>query len=266
LRSLSFDIAIDPQSLAKSSLVAWLSGARQRIGFSRPVGRELAPWLNTQNVDSGARHVVDRYLELLAPLEKSAGRVRFEFPRDESGEAKTRFAIQSLELHRPFAVLNPGAGWESKRWPAERFAEVAGQLDSRWGLASLVVWAGQQEQALAERIAVLAGGAAVIAPATTLLELSEFLRQAALFIGSDTGPLHMAAAVGTPCVGIYGPTRPEDCGPYGAGHETVQAWYQGGSSRQRRNGRNEAMEAVPAEWVVEACGRIVTRKTAGSAA
>lgn len=266
LRSLRFDLAIDPQSLTKSSLVAWLSGAKRRIGFSRPVGRELAPWLNTELVESRGRHVVDRYVELLNPLGKAARAVRFDFPRDEPLEAKIRTTLQSLGLHRPFAVLNPGAGWESKRWPAERFAEVARQIDSRWGMASLAVWAGPQERAWADQIAGLAAGAAVVAPSTTLLELAAVLRQAVLFVGSDTGPLHLAAAVGTPCVGIYGPTRPEDCGPYGPGHQTVQAWYQDGSSRRRRTGPNDAMRDVPAEWVVDACGRILEARAAESAA
>ncbi|HUE71647.1 MAG TPA: glycosyltransferase family 9 protein [Pirellulaceae bacterium] len=266
LRSLRFDLAIDPQSLTKSSLVAWLSGTKRRIGFSRPVGREIAPWLNTQLVDCRTRHVVDRYLELLHPLGKSAGPVRFDFPRDEPLEAQIRTALQSSGLHRPFAVLNPGAGWESKRWPAERYAEVARQLHIRWHVATLAVWAGPQERAWADQIAGLAGGAALVAPSTTLLELAAVLRQAALFVGSDTGPLHMAAAVGTPCVGIYGPTRPEDCGPYGPGHQTVQAWYQDGSSRKRRNGANDAMRDVPVEWVVNACGRILEARGAESAA
>ncbi len=266
LLALHFDVAIDPQSLTKSALVAWLSGARRRIGFARPVGRELAPWLHTELVTSRRTHVVDRYLELLQPLGTAASSVRFDFPRLESSDTAMGAALQKLQLDRPFAVLNPGAGWESKRWPAERFAEVARQLDRAWNLASVVVWAGPQEQAWAEQIAGLAPNAALVAPSTTLLELAALLRQAVLFVGSDTGPLHMAAAVGTPCIGIYGPTRPQDCGPYGAGHQTVQAWYQGGSSRQRRQGANDAMRDVPASGVIDACGRVLASRIADSAA
>jgi lipopolysaccharide heptosyltransferase I len=266
LRQMRFDIAVDPQSLTKSALVAWLSGAPRRIGFARPIGRELAPWLHTELVQCTSRHVVDRYLELLKPLGKSVGSVHFDFPRDEGSEARIRSQMQLLGLSRQFAVVNPGAGWESKRWPAERYAEVARELESRWGLATLVVWAGQDERTWAQQIADQAGGKALVAPPTTLLELAAVLRQARLFVGSDTGPLHMAAAVGTPCVGIYGPTRPEDCGPYGPRNQAVQAWYQGGSSRIRRNGANDAMRDVPSGWVVAACDRILTGKTVSSAA
>ncbi len=266
LRSLKFDVAIDPQSLTKSSIVAWLSGARRRIGFSRPVGREISPWLNNELVACRSRHVVDRYLELLGPLDAAAGPVRFDFPRDETSEAKIRMAIANLGLGSRFAVLNPGAGWESKRWPAQRFAAVASELDRRWRLPSLVVWAGPQERVWADQIVAAASKAAFLAPPTTLLELAEVLRMAELFVGSDTGPLHMAAAVGTPCVGIYGPTRPEECGPYGSGHQTTQARYQSGSSRQRRNGPNDAMLEVPAEWVAQACGRVLAAHSGESAA
>ena len=266
LRTFRFDIAIDPQSLTKSALVAWASGARRRVGFARPLGRELSPWLNTELVSSDRRHVVERYLDLLRPLEAVVPPAQFDFPRDPANDVKMHSEIQSLGLRGPLAVLNPGAGWESKRWPTERYAEVAQGLAQRWGASSLVVWAGDQERAMAEQVACQADGNARLAPATTLLELAALLRQACIFVGSDTGPLHMAAAVGTPCVGIYGPTRAEECGPYGPGHQTVQAWYQAGSSRQRRSGTNAAMRDVPAEWVLEACGQILAGRTTQSVA
>lgn len=266
LRSLRFDVAIDPQSLTKSALVAWLSGAPRRIGFARPVGRELAPWLHTELLAARASHVVDRYRELLTPLNAAAGPTRFDFP--VTAEAQTAVAAQWEEagLQTPIAVINPGAGWESKRWPQERFADIARELYRRHQVRSLVVWAGPQELAWAQEIAAAGDGWSTVAPSTTLLELAALLRRASLFIGSDTGPLHMAAAVGTPCVGIYGPTRPENCGPYGQGHQVVQAWYQEGSSRQRRRGPNSAMRDVPASRVVEACERILARSRGQTAA
>lgn len=264
LRSLCFDVAIDPQSLTKSALVAWISGAPRRIGFARPVGRELAPWLHTELVASRVAHVVDRYCELLTPLNAAAGPIRFDFPITADAETDVGKHLEGLAA--PVAVINPGAGWESKRWPQERFAEVARELYRRHQVRSLVVWAGPQELAWAQEIAAAGDGWSTVAPPTTLLELAALLRKATLFVGSDTGPLHMAAAVGLPCVGIYGPTRPENCGPYGQGHQVVQAWYQDGSSRQRRRGPNSAMRDVPVSWVVEACERILARNRSQTAA
>jgi lipopolysaccharide heptosyltransferase I len=266
LRALRLDMTIDPQGLSKSALVAWLSGARRRIGFARPVGREISPWLNTELVESQERHVVDRYLELLGPLGISRGSARFEFPVDEQSRAKMAAALVGLGLKGPFAILNPGAGWESKRWPAERYADVARELDRRWQIPSLVVWAGQPERAWADQIALSAANSAFVAPATTLLELAALLSQATLFVGSDTGPLHMAAVLGVPCAGIYGPTDPEICGPYGAGHQTVRAPATTKMPRQGRRGTNAAMRQVPVSWLIEACHRILTRSQAESAA
>ena len=266
LHALRFDVAFDPQSLTKSALVAWLSGAPRRIGLARPVGRELSPWMNTELVRSDRRHVVDRYLDLLRPLGVAPQQARFDFPRDPASEATIQSEVQRLGLCGRFAVLNPGAGWESKRWPTERYAEVARCLARDCGVSSLVVWAGDQERAMAQQIGEQSEGSARVAPATTLLELGAVLRQASLFVGSDTGPLHMAAAVGTPCVGLYGPTRPEECGPYGPQHQTVQAWYQGGSSRQRRGGTNAAMRDNSVHAVLDACGRILAGRNSQSVA
>lgn len=266
LQSLKLDVAIDPQGLSKSALVAWLSGAARRIGFARPIGREVSPWLNTELIDSRERHVVDRYRELLQPLAIQPGPVRFDFPHDEQADAKMRVALGQLGVPSRFAVLNPGAGWESKLWPADRFAALAAELNRRWHVCSLVVWAGERERAWSEQIAAQSGGAAVAAPATTLLELAAILRRCSLFVGSDTGPLHMAAAIGTPCVGLYGPTRPQDCGPYGSGHQTIQATYQGGTSRQRRGSSNWAMQQISTQRVVDACDVALSGLPAGSAA
>ena len=266
LRSLKFDVALDPQSLTKSALVARLSGAARRIGFARPVGRELAPWLNTEVVSSGQAHVVDRYLELLAPLAVAPTAARFDFPIDPATKGRMQAALCAIGHDVPLAVLNPGAGWPSKVWPKERYAELAGKLFHQSGVRSLVTWAGDEELASAQAIVDAAAGAAVLAPPTTLLELAAVLRQAKLFVGSDTGPLHMAAAVGIPCVGIYGPTRPAECGPYGPGHVAIQARYQAGTSRQRRQGPNDAMREVSVEQVVEACQRVLSRRDTVAAA
>jgi lipopolysaccharide heptosyltransferase I len=266
LRSLRLDVTIDPQGLSKSALVAWLSGARRRIGFARPVGREFSPWLNTELVASRERHVVNRYLELLRPLGVASGPARFDFPVDEKSRAKMAAALAGLALKGRFAVLNPGAGWESKRWPAERYAELAGELDRRWQLPSLVVWAGDQERGWAVEIAQSAARSALVAPATSLLELAAVLSQATLFVGSDTGPLHMAAALGISCIGLYGPTCPETCGPHGHGHQVVCSPRGPESPRQGRTGTNEMMRQIPVSWVVDACDRILSDSQAETAA
>ncbi|MGI8982633.1 MAG: glycosyltransferase family 9 protein [Pirellulaceae bacterium] len=259
LRMQHFDLALDPQGLTKSALVSWLSGAPRRIGFARPVGREISTWLQTELVHSRQPHVVDRYLELLAPLGINAEQAEFRFPANGAARCKLAPFLDQPHLKDGFAVVNPGAGWDSKVWPAERYAEVAQHLASRHRLPTVVVWAGDREKAWGKEIAAGANGHAFLALKTTLLELGELLRSARLFVGSDTGPLHMAAAVGVSCVGIYGPTRPEECGPYGSGHRAVQAFYQSGSSRERRSAGNNAMRAVSVSDVCEACDDAISQ-------
>lgn len=259
LQAQKFDIAIDPQGLTKSALVSWLSGAPRRIGFARPVAREISPWLQTDLVHSRQPHVVDRYLELLKPLGVKEPQVEFQFPSDAAARVQLTPFLDQPRLRQGFAVVNPGAGWDSRLWPVERYGEVAKFLASAHRLSTVVVWAGERERAWAEEIAKFSENNAILAPKTSLLELGELLRHARIFVGSDTGPLHMAAAVGVSCVGIHGPTRPENSGAYGTGHKAVQAYYQGGTSRERRSAGNEAMLAIATKDVCTACNEILER-------
>jgi heptosyltransferase-1 len=119
-----------------------------------------------------------------------------------------------------YALLNPGAAWPNKRWPPDRLAQVAIALRDRHALASVVVW-GPEERDLAEQVVGLAGGAARLAPETSIAEMFDLVRGATLMVSGDTGPTHIGAAVGTPIVGIYGPTRPERNGPWRAGDVVV---------------------------------------------
>lgn len=259
LRAQKFDMALDPQGLSKSALVSWLSGAPRRIGFARPVAREISPWLQTDLVHSQQPHVVDRYLELLGPLGVKIPPAEFEFPTDAAARANLAPFLDQPLLQNGFAVVNPGAGWDSRLWPVDRYGEVARFLSDAHQLPTVIAWAGDRERAWAEEIKDCSHDAAILAPKTSLLELGELLRRARLFVGSDTGPLHMAAAVGIPCVGIHGPTRPENSGAYGLGHKVVQAYYQGGTSRERRFASNEAMLAAATTDVCSACGEILAR-------
>lgn len=260
LREQSFEIAIDPQGLTKSGIVSWISGAKVRIGFQPPQAREIAPWFYTNAVERTAPHVVDAYLELLAPLGVANQKVDFNIPAEPEAETFAETQLAGLVGGCRFAVINPGAGWMSKVWPVERYAAVANYLMEEHSLPSVVVWAGSEEQAWADQIVRESNGGALKAPATNLLQLSSILRRSAMFIGSDTGPMHLASAVGTPCIAMFGPTLPEEVGPYGPGHIKLQEKYQSGSARQRRAADNSAMAAIPASMVCKAATQILTTK------
>jgi heptosyltransferase I len=120
-------------------------------------------------------------------------------------------------------------------------------------LPTLVVWGGGRERAAAEQIVSESGGHAFLAPPSTLIELAALIAGGRLFISADTGPLHMAVAVGTPSIGLYGATRYEDSGPYGSPHVALQVEYQGGSHKERRRADNRAMRLITVDMVCTQC-------------
>ena len=265
LHALNIDTAIDVQGLTKSAVASWLSGAKTRIGFAGVDGRELSPWLNNFRIRPQATHVVDRNLELLQALEINRPLAKFDLVENPSDGSAADCIVNQSGLHPGFAIINPGAGWKSKLWPRDRFAAVAQYLGREHGLPSLVVWAPGVERDWAQEIVAQSNGHALIAPPTTLTELASLCRRASLFISSDTGPLHIAAAVGTPCVGLFGPMPAERNGPYGAKHIAIQEMQLTGRSRERRNAGPESMEAISVERVSDACAKILHRKTKQSA-
>jgi len=260
LRASRFEIAVDVQGLTKSALAARLSGARRRIGFDGEKGREFSRWLNNERVVSTAAHIIDSNLELLRPLGVERPNVRFDVPQRAVDAITAGAIIAQAGLVGGYAILNPGAGWVSKLWPTERYAAVARHLGRQCGLPSLIVWGGSREEELARQIVVGAVGHAALAPRTSLRELAELERRAQLFVGSDTGPLHLAVAVGTPCVGLYGPMPASRNGPYGPQHVALQKRHFEGTSRQRRGASREYMEAIDVESVCQACDAVLARR------
>ena len=213
LRSQDYDVALDLQGLIKSAVWARASGASRVIGFAAAHLREpLAAAFHTENVTPfDAPHVIQKNLSILSALNLTPSPL--QLPLKPEGNAETNAAIQSAGGPRRFIVLNPGAAWPNKRWPAERFGSLAASLRDRLDLPSLVTW-GPSERELADAVARSSAGAAIVAPATSVSDLAVLMRDAALVVSGDTGPLHIAAAMGTPLVGLYGPTWPERNGPW----------------------------------------------------
>ncbi len=260
LHTAQFDVSIDLQGLTKSAVAARLSGAKVRIGFGGVDGREISAWLNNRLVTPEATHVIDRNLELLAPLGIEQPAAEFQVPENSAAGIKIAKFVRERGLARGFALINPGAGWTSKLWPPARFAAVARHLGKKRNLPSIIAWAGANERRWADEIMIGAGGHAYIAPPTTLPELASLARRAKLFVGSDTGPLHLAAVLGTPCVGLFGPMPAERNGPYGKQHIALQGLRLiTASSRARRTAGPQSMEAIGVDRVCDACERILDR-------
>ena len=218
LRRARYDVAIDLQGLMKSALLARLSGAPRVFGFSSRYARERAArLLYTEVYDPGrggiyhpreTRHVVELNLNLLTLLGITGARP--EFPIESPPSAAARTVIE--QTGGRYALLNPGAAWPNKRWPPDRMAAVAVELRRRHGMMSAVIW-GPGEESIGAAVVSASNGAAVLSPKTAVADLVAIARGAALMVSGDTGPTHIAAAVGTPIVGLYGPTRPARNGP-----------------------------------------------------
>jgi|ERR1041384_7484667 lipopolysaccharide heptosyltransferase I len=221
------DIAVDFQGLMKSGLLAVVSRAKRRIGFEtdelreKPSGIFLTERVETTQLN----HVIEKNLALARaalngsgkPAEDYSPNFEYEFPIRVSAEDE-RYAAEMIETQNKlgntqFAILNPGGAWPTKLWPAERFAELGDWLWSECGLGSFVTF-GPAEESLAQRVAGHARSPMVRAIPTTIKQYVALARRASLFVGGDTGPLHLAAASRTPIVGIYGPTSPERNGPF----------------------------------------------------
>jgi lipopolysaccharide heptosyltransferase I len=257
LRATRRDVALDLQGLWKSAAWARVAGARRAIGFGPRWRREpLSAVLLTEQAPLGSEavHVIDKNLALLATVGLSAIGLR-EFPLPPSETARARVSAElAASGTGELVILNPGGGWASKLWPAESFGRVAQGLRER-GLAVLVSW-GPGEEKLADRVVAASGGAARRAFATTLLEYVELARRARLVVAADTGPLHLACAIGVPVVGIFGPTDPARNGPWSPEDVTVRRRPLCAPCHRRRCPMHEGvMQAIPPEEVLKAIDR-----------
>jgi len=249
LRRRRYHAAIDLQGLVKSAALARVAGAVWTIGFAAAHLREpLARKFYTAHVDPGASgHIIRRNLALLEPLGIRSDRLAFPLTVEPTIAADAAIAA----VGGPFALINPGAAWPNKRWPAERFGAVARALLEGDGLGSLVLW-GPGEERLAEDIVAQANGAATLAPPTAIADIVPLAARARLVISGDTGPLHLAAAVGAPIVGVYGPTDPARNGPWLTNdvcvsrYEACQCHYKRSCTQAARCIDDIAVEAVVA--------------------
>jgi lipopolysaccharide heptosyltransferase I len=251
LRREQYDVVFDLQGLVKSAAAARLAGGRQTIGFARAHLREPASrffYTRTVDVPEG-RHVIWKNLALLGSIGLEPAEPLFSLNLPASplvDQVVGRFGEEA------YVAVNPGAAWPNKRWPAERFGRVASRLRDAHLLRTLVVW-GPGEQSLAASVVAASDGAAEMAPPTAIVELFGVFRGARLAIAGDTGPLHIAAAVGTPVVALFGPTDPARNGPWRAADVSVSRVDQCECRYERRCRRSvPCIDDISVDQVVNA--------------
>jgi len=256
MRSAHYDVAIDFQGLMKSAVLARASGAPRVIGFSiwhlrektaRPFYSETG---GRERPAERADHVIRRNLALLRSVGVDDSKIEFPLAHVESHALEEIRA--TLGGVHPFALINPGAAWPNKRWPPDRFGEIAAFLREVRGLPSFVLW-GPGEEGLAGAVVETSGGAARVAPPTDIPDLLALVRAAALVISGDTGPLHIATAAGTPTVSVFGPTDPHRNGPWNSDDVTVSRYGACGCHYERRCRKPEwCLESIPVAEVTAA--------------
>jgi lipopolysaccharide heptosyltransferase I len=257
LRRTPYSAAFDFQGLWKSAVVAWLSRAQERIGFAERWLREpSAGVLYTQRVSPREHvHVVEENLALVERLGARTERWQFPLPRNEGDDRLVDMQIAALDS-KDFIIINPGGGWRSKCWSPENYAALIRQ----WAgvrREQILLTGSPSEEPMLEEILQSAGTQRARYLPTTLVQFIALARRARLFIGGDTGPLHLAAAVGTPIVGIYGPTDPVRNGPFAA--EDIALSNYGPINHTRRGTNPAYLSGIPVAWVVAAMEKRLAR-------
>lgn len=259
LRQTPYDVAIDLQGLLKSAVLARASGARRVVGFSIWHLREKTarPFYSDAH-DAEGGHVITKNLRLLAAIGVHDETIRFPLADPPSP------ALDHLRHRigpRPFALINAGAAWPNKRWPPERFGQIAAFLREACGLEPVVLW-GPGEEILASRVTAASSGTAIEAPRTTVTDLVALARAASLVISGDTGPLHIATAVGTPTVSLFGPTDPERNGPFDPADAVISRYDTCGCHYDRRC--HQARWCLDGVEIAEVCAAVQRRLAARS--
>ena len=263
LRSLKekrYDTVIDPHNLFKTGWIGWASGASVRIGFRK--FREANFIFTNRRVRprAGCRHAVDKYLSLLEPLGITEQRWIRRFPLYWDSKDEERidefWKAQAIRSTDRIVAINPSAGWPSKRWPSKRYARVADHLVLKFGARVLILW-GPGEKPLAEEVAGGMAEKSVLACESNLKSLMVLLNRCRLLISGDTGPLHMAAALGVPTVALFGPSDPHRNGPYGEGHSMVASTLPPATHWQNKKRGSYWMEGITTDRVMMAAEREV---------
>jgi len=220
LKSRHYDLVIDFHGLLKSAMVVLASGGKRKLGYDS--WQELSGlFLNEKIPEDMNKHAVDRYLDFPRHLGAETGPFEFILPVNSEAESRSRALMDSYSLERKkFIAVNPVAYWETKLWDNEKFAVLADLIKDNMKLD--VVFTGSRKDDAADIVSRMRRKGINLGGETTLTELACIYKDALVVISTDSGPMHLAAAAGTPVIALFGPTDPSRTGPYGAGHVIIR--------------------------------------------
>lgn len=251
LRATHYDLSLDIQGAIKSAVLGRLARPRRRFGFAQP-WENMATMFYTHLVQASGTHIVERNMSLAIAAGAQTGTaalvpVAIEPAAEEWAEREIK--ARGME---EFAIINPGAGWGSKCWPATNYGLVAQRL----GMPSLINFGPGEEKLVAEVERASGGAAKPIS--CSVAELVSLTRRAMLFVGGDTGPLHLAAALNTPTVALFGPTDPARNGPYG-GRAVVVRSAQSVTTYKRSRAAENGLASITVDEVLAAASQVCGR-------
>ncbi len=252
LRDRPYDLVIDFHGLFKSAVLVFLSGGKRRLGYdSLQEGSGLV--LNERIPEDMGKHAVERYLDLPRHLGCETGEPEFPIALQEPHFERVAALLASfaVDTSRGFVAVSPVAYWETKLWDEAKFAAVCDRIVRELGIP--VVFTGESPEGPIERIReLMEAPSASTAGRTSLRELAALYRRASVVLTTDSGPMHLAAAVGTPVVALFGPTSPERTGPYGEGHAVIRRGMDCSPCFRKACETRECMQAIGVDEVFEA--------------
>ena len=253
LRGRQYDAAIDLQGAVRSAILAHWSGAPVIYGSTQPRENVASMWY-THKIVTHRPHVVEQYAELVRAFDGQAGRPIPDavLPCDPLAEEAVDKRLRDARF-TDFAIMNPGAGWGAKQWPAARYGEVAKALAVQ-GIFSIINF-GPGEEFVAQT-AVSSSGGSAYAMSFSVGELVALTRRARLFIGGDTGPLHLAAALHVPVVALFGPTDPTRNGPFRTRSVVLRRPYSA-TTLKRRTQPDPGLLSISSDEVIAAALRLL---------
>ncbi len=265
LRQMRFDLVIDLQGLFRSAFLATACGASRRVGFAG--AREMAALCYTHRVrpSRDVVHAVDRNVALARAIGLLIDEPQFPLAvtNDEHAAARRLLTERGLPAESPFVAVIPGARWVTKQWRPDRFAAVMNAIE-RVGAVRCVLLGAPDERDVAHAVTAACERPPIdLVGATTLRELTALLAEAQTVLCNDSGPMHIAAALGTPVVAIFGPTDPARCGPYSPRACVVRSPLDCLACYQRSCWHHSCMQHLEARPIIEAVERTLATPTSG---
>ncbi len=260
LRESRYDIAIDLQGLLKSGIITWLSNAKIRLGFHKSNMREpINALFLTKRAESARpqKHAIERNLDLLKSLGIHNFKIHFDLDFSSEGEKMAESFFSNLALNGSLVAVNPGFGFQTKAWGLEKYAALCDMLIEKLNCTVLLTW-GPGEREMVEIITGKMKNTPLVSPSTTIKQSLSFFSRCDLFIGSDTGPMHVCAAIGVKTLVLMGPTDPLRNGPFGNEHTVIQKNLSCKNCYKRKCGTRECMESILVDEVFEAASKIIS--------